>query len=96
MLVPVLLELGLFLGEDDHAVLVFELLDEDVDFIADFDGLDVVEFVAGDDAFALVTDVHQDFLGADFDDGSFDDFAGSKAHRAVLHGFFHCEHNDCD
>ena len=36
--VPVLLELGLFLGEDDHAVFVFELLDEDVDFVTDFDG----------------------------------------------------------
>jgi hypothetical protein len=62
-LLPVLLELGLFLGEDDHAVLVFEFFDEDVHFIADFDGLDVVEFVSGDDAFAFVTDVDQGFLG---------------------------------
>ena len=76
---PVLLELGLFLGEDDHALLVFEFLDQDVDLVADLDGFDVVEFVAGDDAFALVADVHQDFLGADFDDGAFDDFASGKA-----------------
>ena len=80
---PVLLELGLFLGEDDHAFLVFEFLDQDIDFVADFDGLDVVEFVAGDDAFAFVADVHQDFLGADFDDGAFDDFACGKAHVAL-------------
>ena len=79
-LVPVLLELGLFLGEDDHAFLVFEFLDEDIDFVADLDGLDVVEFVGGDDAFAFVADVHEDFLGADFDDGAFDDFARRKAH----------------
>ncbi len=73
------LELGLFLGEDDHAFLVFELFDQDVNLVADLDGLDVVKFVGGDDAFAFVADVHQDFLGADFDDGSFDDFASGKA-----------------
>ena len=97
-LVPVLLELGLFLGEDDHAFLVFEFLDEDIDFVADFDGFDVVEFVGGDDAFAFVADVHEDFLGADFDDGAFDDLACGKAGRALLQGFFHCEHNynDCN
>ena len=70
---PVFLEFGLFLGEDDHAFFVFEFLDEDIDFIADFDGFDVIEFVAGDDAFAFVADVHEDFFGADFDDGTFDD-----------------------
>ena len=70
MLVPVLLELGFFLGEDDHAFFVFEFFDQDIDFIADFDGFDVVEFIAGDDAFAFVADVHEDFLGADFDDRS--------------------------
>ena len=36
-----------------------------VHFIADFDRLDVVEFVPGDDAFALVTDVDQDFVPFD-------------------------------
>ena len=77
-LVPVLLELGLFLGEDDHALVVFELLDQDIDFVADFDGLDVFEFVAGDDAFAFVADVDEDFLGADFDDGAFDDLPAAK------------------
>ena len=89
------LELGLLLGEDDHAFLVFELLDEDINLVADLDGLDVLEFVAGDDAFALVADVHEDFLGADFDDGAFDDIASRKGQCArLLHGFFHGEHND--
>src|ERR1043166_7280971 len=92
--VPVLLELGLFLGQHDHAVLVFELLDEHVDFVADFHGLDVVEFVAGNGAFRLVADVYQHFLGADLDDFSFDDLAGGESHGAALQGLFHCEHND--
>ena len=87
------LELRLFLGEDDHALVVFEFFDQDFDFVADFDGLDVFKFVAGNDALALVADVHEDFLGADFDDGAFDDFARSKAHIALLDGLFHGEHN---
>ena len=90
---PVLFEFGLFLREDNHALFVLELLDQDVDLIADFDGLDVIEFVAGDDAFALVADVHEDFLGADFDDGAFDDITIGKGQGAGLpHGFFHCQH----
>jgi hypothetical protein len=39
----------------------------------------VQKFIGGDDALAFVADVHQDFLGADFDDGAFDDFALGKA-----------------
>jgi hypothetical protein len=37
--VPVLLELGLFVREDDGAFLVFELLDEHINLVADLDGL---------------------------------------------------------
>ena len=91
---PVLFELGLLLGEDDHALLVFELLDEDVNLVADLNGLDVLELAARDDAFALVTDVHEDIFGADFDDGAFDDTASRNGQLArLLHGLFHCEHN---
>ena len=44
-LVPVPLKFGFFLGQDDHPVLVLELLDEHIDFIADFDRFDVVELI---------------------------------------------------
>ena len=37
--------------------------------------VDVLELDGGDDALALVADVDEDFLGTDFDDGAFDDFA---------------------
>jgi hypothetical protein len=93
-LLPVLLELGLLLGDDDHAVLVLELLDEDRDFVADFDGRDVLELGGGDDAFALVADVDEDFAGADLDDDPFDDLAWGKAEVAVPQGLFHGEHAD--
>ena len=77
----------------DHAVLVFEPFDQDINFIADFERFDVLEFGAGDDAFAFVADVHQDFFGADFDYFAFDNFACRKPHAGLLHGFFHREHN---
>ena len=80
--------------EHDRAFLVFEFLDQDINFVADLDGLDVFKFLGGDDALAFVADVHQHFLGADFDDVAFDDIACGKRQRAgLLHGFFHCEHN---
>src|SRR5712671_1275684 len=91
--VPVLFELRLLVREDDGAFLVFELLDEDINQVADFHGLQIDEFAAGDDAFAFVADVHEDFVLAKFDDGAFDDFALGKTRGALLHGFFHCEHN---
>jgi hypothetical protein len=90
---PVLLELGLLLGKHNHALLVLEFFDEDIHFVPDFDFLDVVKFVAGDGAFALVSDIHQGFLGPDFNDATFDNFACGKARRAVLQGFFHREHD---
>ena len=41
----------------------------------------------------LVTDVHENFLRADFDDVTFDDIASSKGQGArLLHGLFHCQH----
>ncbi len=92
--VPILFELGFFLGKNHHAVLVLEFFDQDINLIAHLDGLDVLKFIGGDDTLAFVADVHEDFLGTDFDDGTFDDFASDKAHGALLHGFFHGEHND--
>ena len=92
--VPVLFELGLFLGQNDHAILVFEFFNEDVNFIAHLDGLDVLKFAGGDGAFALVTDIHKNFLGTDFNNSASGDFACGKALIALLQGFFHCEHND--
>ena len=91
---PVFLELGLLARENDHAFFIFELLDEHIDLIADLDRLDVIKLITIDDAFTFITDVHQHFFGTDFDDMTFDNFASSKASIALLHGFFHCEHNN--
>ena len=68
---PVLFEFCLFLGQDDHAFAVFQSFDQDVDHIAFIDGFDIVKFISGDGSFTFITNVHQDFFMADFDDGSF-------------------------
>ena len=87
---PILLELGLLLGEHDHALAVFQLLDQDINFIAHLHGLDVLEFIGGNHSLALVANIHQHFLGAHFDDGAFDNIASRKGQNARLpHGLFH-------
>jgi len=73
-LFPVLFVGGLFLGQDDHALFIFEFLEEDLDFVADFDFV-VFEFVGGDGSLRLVAHIDEDDLGADFKDGTFDDRA---------------------
>src|ERR1039457_2390338 len=90
---PVFLELCFFVREDNGAFLVFELLDEHVNFAADLDGVEVNKFIVGNDAFAFVADVHEDFLGTDFDDDAFDDLALSDEFAALFQGLFHGEHN---
>ncbi len=90
---PIFLELRLFVREDDGAFLVFELLDEHVNFRADLDGVEVNKFVVRDHALAFVADVHEDFLGTDFDDGAFDDLALRDEFAALFQGLFHGEHN---
>ena len=90
---PILLELRLFLGKNDHSLLVFELLNQHIYLVAQFDPFEVFEFVGGNDPLALVTDIHKEFLGTNLDDSAFDDIASRKGQRArLLHGFFHCQH----
>ena len=50
-LVPVLFVGGLLLGEADHAMVVFETLQQHFDLVADLEVLHVVKFGGGDDAF---------------------------------------------
>ena len=61
--------------------------------VAGLDGFEVFKLGSGDDAFAFVPDVHEDFFGSNFDDGALDYITSSKGQCArLLHGFFHCQH----
>jgi len=91
-LIPILLELRFLLGEDNHALFILELLDEDINLVSDLDRLDVVEFTPRNHSLALVADVHKDFLGTHFDNRSFDNFPSGKALFALPQGFFHGKH----
>jgi hypothetical protein len=68
--VPHLDEIGALLGQDDQAVLVLGLLEEDLDLIADLDALEIRELLDRDDALGLEADVDRDFLVVDLEDAS--------------------------
>ena len=70
---PVLALGGLLLGEDDHALVVFEALEENLDLVTDLDFLRVVEFGCGNHTLGLVADVDEEFLGALLEDVPFHD-----------------------
>src|SRR6266545_1102148 len=78
---PRLLVLSALLGQDQTAFLVLLLEDKGLDVVADVDDVvrvDVVldrQLARRDDALGLVTDVEQDLVPVDFDDGAFDDVA---------------------
>jgi hypothetical protein len=78
---PGTLVLSALLRQDQSTLLVLLGEDESFDLIAhgdDLVGVDVVldgELAGGDDAFGLVTDVEQDLVAIDLDDGALDDVA---------------------
>ena len=78
---PGALVLCALLGQDQPAFLVLLLEDEGLDCVADLDdvtGVHVVldgQLTGGDDALGLVTDVEQDLVAVDLDDGALDDVA---------------------
>jgi len=54
--------------------------------------------VRSDGAFALVADVHEDFAGADFEDGALDDASLFEVAKRTVLGeqFLHFDHLICD
>ncbi len=76
--VPRLDEVGLFLREDDEAVLVFHLLEVDVEYVPLRDRFDVRELRDGDRTLALEPDVEDDLVARHLVDGSLDDVAFLK------------------
>ena len=61
-LLPHAHEVGFFLRQDDRAVLVLQVLEEDLDFIAGLDLTGVLEFVNRHRAFGLEADVENDMV----------------------------------
>jgi hypothetical protein len=85
-LLPDAHEVGLLLREDDRALLVLEVLEEDLDLVADLEVLGILELVERDRALRLEADVEDDRVVGDAEDLRLDDLAfGDLRHRALVH-----------
>ena len=87
---PGALVLGALLGQDEAAFLVLLLENEGLDHVADVDdlrGVDVVldgKLAGGDDTLRLVTDVEEDLVAVDLDDGAFDEVSVVEELESLL------------
>ena len=72
---PVLALRSFLLGENDHSLVVFEALEENLDLVSDLDFVRIIEFGCGDHTLGLVADVDEEFLGALLEDVPLDDAA---------------------
>src|SRR5690242_7642941 len=77
-------EIGLLLGEDDRALLVFEMLQEDFDLVPFFQALRVLELVDRDGAFGLEADVQDHGRVGDAQDLGLDDFTLFDVRKGAL------------
>ncbi len=91
-LFPVLTVERFFAREHDHALVVFEPLEQHVDLVALLQTFDVIKFPGRDDAFALVADVHEHFAGSEFKDVAFDNGAFAKITHGFRDEFLHSSH----
>ncbi len=76
-LVPVLLVGGLLLGENHHALVILEALQEDFHFVPRFKFF-VFKFGRRNHALRFVTNVHDHDLRSDIEDGSVDNRSFTK------------------
>ncbi|MPM23755.1 hypothetical protein SDC9_70229 [bioreactor metagenome] len=87
--------IGLVDAQHRHAVFIFDLFEEDLDFVAARNRFPVREFVGGDEAFGLVADIDQSAVGALFSHHAVKNRAG---HEFLFGGgdsgeeFFHGGH----
>src|SRR5438132_8337788 len=91
-LVPVLAVSGFFLREDDHALVVFEPLEQHVHLVAHFGRLDVIKFRYRNDALGFVSDVDQHFARANFQYSSLDDASLAEVRHRLRHHILHLHH----
>src|SRR5688500_6509430 len=79
-------EVGLLLRQDDRALLVLEMFEEDLDLVAFLQRLRVLELIEGNGPFRLEADVEDDGVVRDAEDLRLDDLAfDDLRHRALVH-----------
>ncbi len=86
-LLPDAHEIGLLLRQDHRPFLVFEVLEEDLDLVADLEILGILEFIERNRPFRLEPDVEDDGVVGDPEDLRLDDLAfDDLRHRALVEG----------
>ena len=90
--VPHLDEVGALLRQHDQAVLVFHLLQEDVDLVPHADRIGVGEFAERDDPFGLEADVDHDLVLVHAQDAPFEDLALLEVLHRILVELEHLLH----
>ena len=79
-------EVGLLLGEDDRALLILQMLQEDLDLVALLERLGILELVERDRALGLEADVENDRVIGDPENLRLDDLAlDDLRHGALVH-----------
>src|SRR3982751_455861 len=79
-------EVRLLLRQDDRAFLILEVLQQDLDLIADLEVREVLELLEWNTALRFEADVEHDHVVADLEDVGFDDLAlVDRRHGAVVH-----------
>src|SRR5688500_9140973 len=79
-------EVGFLLGEDDGALHVLQVLEEDFDFVTRLEVGEVLELFERDRALGLEADVEDHEIVADIQHTGFDDLAFfDRGHRPVVH-----------
>ena len=90
--VPVLAVSGFFLREHDHALVVFEPLEQHVHFVAHFERIDIIKFRSRNDALGFVSDVNQHLARANFKYASLDDAPLAEVRHRLRHHILHLHH----
>ena len=82
--VPAKLLVRLLLAQNHHSVIVFDLVQQNVQLVAHVDLGKIAELAARNDPFGFVADVHQDFVASHFENCSRDDGSFNKVLDGLL------------
>ena len=81
--IPTLFENGFLFGEDNHSVVVLDAFEKNLEHIAGLDFLALLKLAYRNRAFGFISDIHQHFMAADFQNAS----GNNRSLRKVFEGF---------
>ena len=91
-LVPILAVGGFLLRENNHTFFVFQPLQKHLHLVADLEGINIIKFCQRNDALGFVSDIHQHFARANFQNASLDDASLPEVRHRLGHYILHVNH----